>query len=74
VLLAAKKRAFGGKGLRFDEAFDFHCYDLDICRQAEAAGLTMGTIPLGIMHEGTGRCGTPAWQANYERYIKKWRN
>jgi hypothetical protein len=74
VLLATKRKAFGKNKLRFDEAFDFHFYDLDFCRQAEASRLTMGTIPLGIMHEGTGRCGSPPWQANYERYLKKWRN
>jgi hypothetical protein len=73
ILIAAKRKAFGKNGLRFDEAFDFHFYDLDLCRQAEAAGLKMGTIPLGVMHESTNRCGSPEWQKNYVNYLKKWR-
>jgi glycosyl transferase family 2 len=73
LLLAAKRKVFNKGGIRFDEAFDFHFYDLDFCRQAEAKRLSMGTIALGVMHEGTSRCGTPPWQANYEKYLKKWR-
>jgi len=74
LLLAAKRKAFNNKGgFGFDESFDFHLYDVDLCRQIESNGLTMGTIPLAVMHEGTSRCGSPPWQVNYERYLKKWR-
>jgi hypothetical protein len=73
ILITAKRKAFGRNGLRFDEIFDFHFYDLDLCRQAESAGLKMGTIPLGVMHESTNRCGSPEWQKNYAKYLNKWR-
>ena len=39
LMLACKSRVLHEKGIRFDERFDFHFYDLDFCRQAEARGM-----------------------------------
>ena len=58
--------------LRFDEKFNFHFYDMDFCRQAEIRGVTMGTIPLSLIHESGGNFGTVSWRQGYETYIKKW--
>ena len=61
-----------GAGVRFDERFDFHFYDLDFCRTARANGLRLGTFPLAVTHRSAGGFGSPAWQENAERYLEKW--
>ena len=52
--------------------FDFHFYDLDICRQFESKQLKMGTWPISVIHESGGAFGTPAWQDSYKKYLEKW--
>jgi hypothetical protein len=73
VFLASKKSILEQNGIRFDEMFDFHFYDLDFCRQGEQKNLRMGTIPLSIIHESEGNFGTPQWRRNYEKYLEKWK-
>ena len=72
VLLAARKSAFARHGIRFDPRFRFHFYDLDICRQFEQAGLSMGTCSISVIHESGGNYGEPAWAQAYEAYLEKW--
>lgn len=72
LLLCAWSRTFIEYDLRFDERFDFHFYDMDLCRSAEQKGITCGTWPLSVVHESGGSFGTPAWQAAYARYLEKW--
>lgn len=72
VLLAARKRTFTDHAIRFDERFDFHFYDMDICRQFERAGLAMGTFGISVVHESGGHYGTPAWSSAYRDYLDKW--
>jgi GT2 family glycosyltransferase len=72
VLLGARKSTFTKHGIRFDEQFRFHFYDMDICRQFERAGLRMGTASISIIHDSGGNFGTPEWAAGYERYLQKW--
>lgn len=74
VLLAAKKKTFSHSGVRFDERFDFHFYDMDICRQFEAKNVSMGAAPLGIIHASSGAFGGPEWRAGYQTYLEKWRD
>jgi GT2 family glycosyltransferase len=73
VLLAAKAHTLAKRGIRFDEQFPFHFYDLDFCRQIERAGLRMGTIPLSVIHQGESNGNTPDWHAAYQRYLAKWK-
>jgi len=72
VMLAARSETLIGKKVYFDEAFDFHFYDLDFCRTAEQRGLTMGTWGISAMHESDGVFGTPEWRQGLERYLSKW--
>lgn len=72
VLLAVRSETLHAQALRFDERFDFHFYDLDFCRQAERAGLTMGTWPISLVHESKGSFGGERWRSGYERYLGKW--
>jgi GT2 family glycosyltransferase len=73
VLLATKKCIIETSKIHFDERFDFHFYDLDLCRQAEEKNLRMGTIPLGVIHQSGGVLGSPQWRKNYEKYLMKWK-
>jgi GT2 family glycosyltransferase len=72
VFLAAESPTLVEHGLDFDEAFDFHFYDLDLCRQAERKGVRMGTAAICALHESIGKMRTAAWRAAFETYLAKW--
>ncbi len=72
VMLVARADVLKRSGLRFDERFDFHFYDLDFSRSARALGLKVGTWPIQLLHESAGNFGDPSWLANYDRYLEKW--
>jgi hypothetical protein len=74
LMLVARSKTLIDKQLRFDEAFDFHFYDLDICRQAEAKGVSMGTFALPVMHESGGNFGSEGWRRGYDKYLDKWKS
>jgi len=61
-------------GLRFDERFNFHFYDLDFCRRAEELKLQAGTISLSLVHESKGRFNNQSWLDAYKSYIAKWQD
>jgi hypothetical protein len=72
VMLASHSQTLLDNQLYFDERFDFHFYDVDFCRQAEAKQLSMGTYPISLVHESGGAFGTPSWRAAYQKYLEKW--
>lgn len=72
LMLVADSARLHNHKLRFDSRFDFHFYDMDLCRQGEIAGLHMGTWPLSVVHESGGAFGTPPWCAGYRAYLDKW--
>lgn len=72
VMLGVKSETLHAGKLRFDEQFDFHFYDLDLCRQAERAGISMGTCAVSLIHESKGGFGGESWRRGYERYLQKW--
>jgi len=72
MFIAVRRKTLLERELRFDERFAFHLYDVDFCRQAETRGLTMGTAPIGVMHESEGSFGCEAWKAGYRAYLDKW--
>jgi hypothetical protein len=74
LLLVVRSKTLVDNGLRFDQTFDFHFYDLDICRQAEAKGVSMGTFALPVMHESGGNFGSEGWRRGYEKYLEKWKS
>lgn len=59
-------------GVRFDERFRFHFYDLDFCRTARAHGLRLGTWPIAITHASGGDYGSPEWVEEKQAYFAKW--
>lgn len=72
VFLAARVSMLRRTGLRFDEQFDFHFYDLDFSRTARQSGLKVGTWPIHLLHASKGNLGDPKWRINWERYLGKW--
>lgn len=74
LMLFCRSDLLHEKGLMFDERFDFHFYDLDLCRQAEQNGIKMGTWPISVVHESRGGFGSESWLQGYKRYLDKWIN
>jgi len=72
VFLVARKNVLARSGVQFDERFMFHFYDMDFCRTARAAGLSLGTWPIALTHQSTGAFGSPAWYESLQRYRDKW--
>ena len=72
VLLAARAATLRAHDCRFDPRFRFHFYDLDFCRTARAAGLRLGTWPIGMTHQSGGAFGTETWLEGLRDYRAKW--
>lgn len=51
--LAISRRAID-KGLRFDEDFTFHHYDISLCLRAKELGLKTAVLPLFLTHTSPG--------------------
>jgi GT2 family glycosyltransferase len=74
VFLAANKPALTASGVRFDPRFEFHFYDLDLCRRARECGLRLGTWPIGLTHQSDGAFASAAWRDSYRAYLEKWKD
>ncbi len=72
LMLVARSETLINSGLRFDEKFGFHFYDMDLCREAEVKGIKMGTWSISAIHESGGGFGSESWNASYEKYLGKW--
>lgn len=72
LFLAAKASTLRERQVRFDPQFDFHFYDMDFCRSARAAGLRLGTWPIGLTHRSGGAFGSEQWTEKYRAYLAKW--
>ncbi|MEI6601789.1 MAG: hypothetical protein WCN21_15005, partial [Comamonadaceae bacterium] len=74
VFLAARAGTLQKAGVRFDPTLGFHHYDLDFCRVAEAAGLSLGTWPIALTHASRGgSVHSDAWLESRALYLEKWR-
>lgn len=72
LILAAFSETLIQNHIRFDEKFKFHFYDMDLCRQAEIRGISMGTVPLSLIHQSGGNFGSEDWKSAYQKYLQKW--
>jgi GT2 family glycosyltransferase len=72
LFLAFNGEQLREEGIRFDETFDFHLYDLDFCRTASAKGLTLGTWPIAVTHSSRGSFDTEDFKRSARRYLDKW--
>lgn len=71
MLMACHSNTLFANDIQFDERFDFHFYDMDICRQFEAKGLRMGTWAVSVLHGSHGSYGEAFLKA-YPAYAEKW--
>ncbi len=74
VIIACRSDVLLAKQLFFDEQFDFHFYDLDLCRQAEMRGVRVGTCSVSVLHGSAGGYGDQSWTRGYEKYLAKWKD
>lgn len=72
LLIACKSDTLIKNNIRFDEIFNFHFYDLDLCRQLEQHKIKMGTFDMSIIHESPGNFNNQHWQSAMKTYFKKW--
>ncbi len=72
VFLAVRKKTLLACGVQFDPQFDFQFHDLDFCRSAGQAGLSLGTLPLRLTHQNEGVMGANSWDAKVSDYLNKW--
>ncbi|MEZ5653312.1 MAG: glycosyltransferase [Burkholderiaceae bacterium] len=72
VMLAGRASTLRSHDCRFDARFRFHFYDIDFCRTVRAAGLRLGTWPIGLTHQSGGAFGTEPWLEGLRTYRAKW--
>lgn len=72
VFIAVHSSLCHSKKLLFDERFEFHFYDLDLCRTAETLGIRIGTWPISLSHLSKGNFITPEWLSEKDSYFSKW--
>ena len=72
VFIAVNARLLRASQVRFDTRFSFHFYDLDFCRAASGAGLTLGTWPIEIIHASGGSFESPTWRGAKQVFLDKW--
>lgn len=72
IFIATKKSTMNVAQIRFDPQFDFHLYDIDFCRSARQAGLSLGTWPIKLTHQSKGAFGSPHWAQKCQQYFNKW--
>jgi predicted O-linked N-acetylglucosamine transferase (SPINDLY family) len=72
MFMAARSSTLQASGVRFDSQFDFHFYDLDLCRTASEADLHLGTWPVALTHQSAGAYGSQGWRDKYQLYLDKW--
>ncbi len=71
LFIATRRSTLRRAGVRFDPRFDFHFYDMDFCRTARQAGLSLGTWPIVLTHRSWGDYGV-RWAQASGRYLDKW--
>lgn len=72
VFLAMRGATWLDTAPRFDPSLGFDFYDLDLCRQAEAAGLKCGVWPIALTHMSVGGYNADSWRDAYAKYLAKW--
>ncbi len=73
VFLAAKRKTLTSSNAYFDTKFKFDFYDMDFCRTARNAGLSLTTWPIDLIHKSSGAFAGDSWNNMKSEYFKKWK-
>lgn len=59
---------------RFNENYDFHCYDLASCLDANKKGLKIGVAPINVIHKSHGLSSLedPIFRKNQAQFLKEY--
>lgn len=71
LFIAARRGTLRRAGVQFDPQFSFHFYDMDFCRSATRAGLSIGTWPISLTHQSSGKYDIH-WERARDLYFAKW--
>jgi GT2 family glycosyltransferase len=75
VFMAINLKKIVDAGVRFDEQFKFHHYDIDFSLQCNKNSLKIGVWPILINHKSPGlKDFDESWNSSNEKFINKWKN
>jgi hypothetical protein len=74
LFIAVKVSDILDKGIKWDESFKFHHYDLDFSLQCHYAGLQLSTCGINIFHQSPGlrSLEDKGWNESQDIFWKKW--
>lgn len=74
LFLAVKVRDILDKGIKFDEKFKFHHYDLDFSLQCHKNGLKLTTCGIYAFHQSPGLRSLEdiEWNKSQDLFLEKW--
>lgn len=74
LFIAVNTEKILDSGVKFDENFNFHFYDLDFSLAANRAKLKIGTWPIWVIHSGLGDSfRSKEWKECETKFLSKWR-
>jgi len=57
------------RGVKFNEEFDFHHYDISFCLDCVNSSLSVGVLPINVIHYGLGDSMlTPEWEESNKKF------
>lgn len=72
LFVSCKVKDLVEKDCYFDEEFDFHHYDMAFCLKANEKKVTVGVMPIYLVHHGLGDSMlTPEWEASNVKFKAK---
>lgn len=72
LFLAVNIKRARATGWRFNEAFDFHHYDIAACLDANQKQMKMGTCMIHTVHDSPGLASLedPVWKASSDKFLE----
>lgn len=70
LFMGFNSKKFRELGIKLDTQFEFHHYDLDTCITCHKAGMSIGVIPMFVIHESIGELDGN-WEESAKRFLKK---
>ncbi len=75
LFLAVNVNTMLEKDIRFDEAFKFHFYDISFSLRCYEKKVTLGVLPIRVVHHGLGdSMNSPEWFASQEIFKQNYCN